>query len=475
MRIKIIFALIILSVDPGQAQTPRFANSEGSVVINNISLHYKSTVEENFMPAGGDTVGSIITISYLSDAPDPEKRPVIFLFNGGPGASSSPLHMYAFGPVRLQKGPDSTKQVNNQYSLLDVADLVFIDPMGTGFTKVFKESRARDYWDVEGDARSIIETIKNWKKKHNRQSSRTFICGESYGTIRAAEMVGIAENFAVDGLLLLSITIDFSLESPVSGNEMPYLLNIPTMTAIASYYHKSGNFSTPQMAFNAGVDFATNDYVHSLFKGNALSSQQKAIIAGKLSKLIGLPMETVQDHNLRITAENFEMLLLKDEKRRIGKLDARISAPLPDTIKPYSSRDDPSLQVNTIMTKDVVGKYFRQQLGFPDTSLYKSVDFNVNAKWKWASMDADLGYYSVLPKLEKAMQDHPKLKLLVAGGIYDLATPLFAAKYLLEHSSIPSDRAIFLSFPTGHSIFQDEKSLARLMAEVKHFISRESK
>ena len=476
MKLKIIFGLITVSVNLGIAQTPRTGHSEGMVTINSAPIHYKSVVEENFMPVQGDTVGSIITTSYLAESAASQNRPVVFLFNGGPGASSSPLHMYAFGPVRLKKSQDSTIPVNNQYSLLDVADLVFIDPMGTGFTRVFKESKARDYWDVEGDARSIIETIKNWKKKYNRESSPTFVCGESYGTIRASEMLGIAENFQVDGVLLFSMTIDFSLESPVSGNEMPYLLTIPSMTAIASYYHKSGDaYATPQMAFNAGADFARGDYVRALFKGNTLTDEERTLVGRKLSKLIGLSMKTILDHNLRITTENFEMLLLKDENRRIGKLDARISAPLPDTSIPYSARDDPSLRVNTIMSKDAVGKYFRQQLGFPDTSLYKSVDFDVNGKWKWTSMDAYLGYYSVLPKLEKALHDNSKLRLLVAGGMYDLATPLYAGKYLLGQSSIPTDRTTFLSFPTGHSIFQDESALAKLSREVKHFIIGEKK
>jgi carboxypeptidase C (cathepsin A) len=470
MKFKITFVLFTLALNLAVAQTPRVAHTEGSVIINNIPIHYKAAVEENFMPFQGDTVGSIITTSYLAEVSETHNRPIIFLFNGGPGASSSPLHMYAFGPVRLKKSQDTTMSVSNQYSLLDVADLVFIDPMGTGFTRVFKESKARDYWDVEGDARSIIEIIKNWKKNHNRESSPTFVCGESYGTIRASEMLGIAENFPVDGVLLFSLTIDFSLESPVSGNEMPYLLTIPSMTAIASYYHKSFEAYPPQKAFNAGMDFARGDYVRALFKGNSLSDKERAVVAEKLSKLIGLSKKTILDHNLRITTENFEMLLLKDENRRIGKLDARISAPLPDTNKPYSARDDPSLLVNTVMSKDAVGKYFRQQLGFSDSSLYKSVDFDVNGKWKWTSMDADLGYYSVLPKLEKAMHDNSKLRLLVAGGIYDLATPMFAGKYLLDQSSIPIDRTTFLSFPTGHSIFQDEIALAKLTMEVKNFI-----
>jgi len=472
MKQLILIVLATLSCGIASAQTPRISVTDGSVTINGKAVHYKATVQETFLPEKGDTVGSVITTSYEAEGTETQNRPVIFLFNGGPGASSSPLHLYAFGPIRLHKEADSTRQINNQYSLLDVADLVFIDPMGTGFTRVFKEPKAREYWDVEGDAKSVISIIKAWKEQHNRQASPIFICGESYGTVRAAEIMGIAEKFPVKGVLLFSPVLDFSIESPVSGNEMPYLLSLPTMAAVASFYHKApGAPAAAQQAFNAGLDFAKNEYVRALFKGNTISAIEQNAVAEKLSGLTGLPVKTWLAHNLRITTDEFEMLLLAQENRRIGKLDARISAPKSPENKPYSARDDPSLVVNTVMRGDAAGKYFRGRLKFPDTSLYKGVDFTVNGKWKWTSMDAYLGYYSVLPGLEQAMKADPQLRLLVAGGIYDLATPLYTGKFLLEHSSIPADRTTFLAFPTGHSIFQDENELAKFSVNVKNFIA----
>jgi carboxypeptidase C (cathepsin A) len=455
------------------AHTPRSALANGSVSIGHSTIAYQATVEETFLPLGSDSaVGSVITTSYEARTAVPPNRPVVFLFNGGPGASSSPLHLYAFGPVRLKKGPDSTTQVNNSYSLLDVADLVFIDPMGTGFTRVFDSANAEKYWDVQGDALAVIDIIKHWKKQHNRQSAPVFICGESYGTIRAAEMVSNIDSFPISGVLLFSPTLDISLMAPVTGNNMPYVLSLPSMAALAWYHHKAGaSLQTPQQVFDAASAFSQGEYIQALFKGNQLTAAERTTIAHQLSGFTGIPDKIIMDHDLRLSSSDFEMLVLASENKRIGKLDGRVTAVVPAVAKPYDSRDDPSLKVNTVLRGDLAGRYFRQRLGFPDSNVYKGVNFVVNGKWQWKSMDADFGYFSALPGLEQAMQSHPQLRLFVAGGMYDLATPLSAARYLLQQSKIPPGQSAFMEFPTGHSIFEDESELAKLSAAVKEFIS----
>jgi carboxypeptidase C (cathepsin A) len=379
--------------------------------------------------------------------------------------------MHAFGPVRLQKALDTTRQINNAHSLLDVADLVFIDPVGTGFTQVFDEDKAGAYWDVAGDAQAVIDVIKSWKEGNHRAASPVFICGESYGTIRAAEMLAIAENFPVKGVLLFASILDFSVTAPVTGNEMPYLLTLPSMAAVAWYHQKTNRKNkTAEQAFMEASEFAKGDYLNALFQGNAISVKQRSRVAARLSELTGLSTQSILDRNLRVTTDDFEMLLLADKGLRIGKLNAQITAPVPKEPKPYSSREDPSLIVNSALKGDFVGKYFMKTLSFPGLGLYRGVNFEVNGKWKWNSMDAYLGYFSVVPGLEKAMKQSSQLRLLVAGGMYDLATPLYTTRYLLEHSSIPSDRTIFLSFPTGHSIFESEEQLAKLSAAVRSFL-----
>ncbi|HRI78774.1 MAG TPA: hypothetical protein PLR06_04490 [Cyclobacteriaceae bacterium] len=468
---KSFFLLLFLAtVHQVFAQTPRSSQTQGTVTIAGKPILYDATVEEIILPMKGEPAGSLIMTSYIAQ-PGTAERSLIFVFNGGPGASSSPLHMYSFGPVRLKRGQDSTRQINNEHSLLDVADLVFIDPVGTGFTQILNEEKAAAYWDVEGDAQVVIEAIKWWKEKHGRIKSTTFICGESYGTVRAAKMMGIAEDFPVKGVLLFSPVLDYTLRSPVSGNEMPYILQLPSMAAVAWYHHKTGpSIKSGEQAFDEATAFANGDYLNALFQGNQLTQKQLDKVAAKLASLTGLSERTVKDKKLRITTDDFEMLLLADQQERIGKLDGTIKAPVPKEAKPYSARDDPSLKVNVVMERDFVGKYFTKVLKFPGTGLYRGVNFEVNGKWKWTSMDAYLGYYSVLPGLEKAMEANPQIRLLVAGGIYDLATPLYSTRYLLNHSSIPANRTTFLEYPTGHSIFDNETELKKFADAVRKFV-----
>ncbi len=462
-------SIIVLFTGVLQSQIPRKSVSTGEVTIDHQIIRYQAMVEETFLFVSRDSVGSVITTSYIVPGQD-DHRPVIFLFNGGPGASSSPLHMYAFGPVRLKKGKDTTVQINNDYSLIDRADLVFIDPIGTGLTQVFNPDKAKEYWDVENDAKAFLEIMKEWKSKHQRQHSPVFICGESYGTIRAAEIMSLKENFKVKGVLLFSSLLDVSMAAPVSGNEMPYLLNIPTMAAIAWYHHKSTlKFNSAELSFKEAVQFVTSEYQPALFAGNSLKSAQRITMANKLSSRIGLPVPFLIQHDLRITPEEFEMNLLADQNKRIGKLDGTVTAL--KNQKPYSSREDPSLVVNTILRGDYVGRYFKHNLGFHSDSIYKGVNFKVNSAWTWKSMDAWLGYYSVLPGLEKAMKEDVAIKLFVAGGLYDLATPVYGAKYLFDHSKIDPSRISFHIFPTGHSIFEVESELSKFSKKVKEFIS----
>jgi len=470
-RILFLFA-IILSANTSYCQVPGNAVTNGHVAINGKDIGYTATVKEYFLPDNEKPAASIIATSYEIDHTDTINRPVIFIFNGGPGASSSPLHMHAFGPVRLQKHNDTTLLENNPYCLLNVADLVFIDPIGTGFTKIMDTAKAEMYMDVAADAQSVIDFINSWKKEHHRTTSPVFICGESYGTIRAVKILALAEHFPVKGVLLFSALLDMSLMAPVSGNEMPYLLTLPTMSAIAWYHNKIDRKNrTVQQVYKEAIQFANTDYLKALYNGEAYSHITRAQMAVRLSRFTGIAPTDILKWNLRIGAPEFEMNLLASQHLRIGKLNGQVALPVDTGKKVYSSRDDPSLVVNTDLKQDFVGRYFIHTLKFPAEGLYTGVNFTVNAKWKWAPMDAYRGYYSVLPELEDAMNKNTGLKLLVAGGLYDLATPIYAAQYLLNHSSVPKERTTFLYYPTGHSIFENEEELQKLASAVRNFIS----
>lgn len=476
----VLASLLLVVTASGQSSsipTPRVAISEHHGVFNEQAVSYKALVKEYFFaPGNGQSPAvSLITTSYIKENYKVSvERPVVFVFNGGPGASSSPLHMNALGPLRIQQGKDSAVFTENQYCLLDLADLVFMDPPGTGFTRVFDSAGAATFWDVKGDAQLFIDVIKKWKQENNRVSSPVFLCGESYGTTRAAAMLGLAKDFPVSGAILLSSVFDFSIVSPAPGNDMPYVLYLPGMAAVAWFHHKlDQTISSPEQAYAEAIRFAQNEYIVALAKGIDLSVKEKEQIAIKLSALIGLPKKTLLEKNLRITPLDFQLLLLAKEGKRVGQLDGQVTGPLnnPGAKPPF---DDPSMSFKP-STRGLVGSYFNRVLQFADSATYRTLNLEVNSKWNFSSMGDDFAYWTVAPYITKALKEQPRLKLFVAGGYYDLATPLYAARYILEHVGVPANRVTYANFPTGHSIFEKEEELKRLADQIRSFIIKQIK
>jgi carboxypeptidase C (cathepsin A) len=450
---------------------PRKSITHHDGVFNGKSVSYTAIAEETFLyrKVEKNPVASIVTFSYIDDKTTlNEKRPVIFIFNGGPGASSSPLHLHAFGPYIFPAsgGRSLTGNVN---SLLDVADLVFIDPAGTGFTRLFNEKEESVYWDVSEDARSVLFVIEAWRKEYARESSPLFICGESYGTFRLAEMIGINKTLPVAGIIMLSAILDLSSPTSVAGNDIPYVVNLPSLSAIAYYHGKSSvKAKSASQMFEKATEFAESQYFQALVKGNRLSEKEKKNIAVKLSGYIGLSVDTILSRNLRIKPEDFQLLLLADQGKRIGLLNGQKTGPLHTDLKPPYSDPSMGLRKDTVSGM-LMKQYFNTTLNFPDTTRYKSLNLEANSKWNWSSVLKDF-YYTVIPEFSLAVIKNPELKIFVAGGIFDMATPLYAAKYQFEHSGIDPGRVEFESFPTGHSIFEDQNELKILSDKIRRFI-----
>jgi carboxypeptidase C (cathepsin A) len=459
-----------------RGQKPRGAVTHHRGSFNGQALNYSAIVDEDFIypDKAISPAVSLITTSYIKENSASTNRPIVFIFNGGPGASSSPLHMNALGPWRIKQGKDSAVLVENTYSLLDLADLVFIDPPGTGFTRVFLPDVAKHYWDVKGDAQMFIDIIKKWKRANNREASPVFLCGESYGTTRATAMMGLAKDLKISGAILLSSVFDLTIINPAPGNDMPYVLYLPGMAAVA-YYHKKADkrITSPEQAYEEGVRFALDEYIAALAKGVSLTAKEKEKIAAKLSGLIGLSKEIILEKDLRITPKDFQLLLLAKEQKRVGQLNGQITGPLhnPGAKPPF---DDPSMSMGP-STRGIVGRYFKQTLLFPDTGTYRTLNLDVNSAWNWSSMEEDLGYLTVAGYLPKILKEQPHLNLLVAGGYYDLATPIYAARYILEHVGVKADRVTYANFPTGHSIFEKEEELKKLTDRVRVFIEVQKK
>lgn len=475
-----LVTLLLVIAAGGQPATipgPRSSVSHHHGEFNKQAVNYTAHVKEYFFrpDSNPSPAVSAMATSYIKlNIPSTVVRPVLFIFNGGPGASSSPLHMNALGPWRIRREKDSSTLVENPYSLLDITDLVFIDPPGTGYTRVFDSTRAALYWDVKGDAQLFINIIQQWRKENNRIASPVFLCGESYGTTRAAAMLGLAGDLPVSGAILLASVFDFSIVAPAPGNDMPYVLYLPGMASVAWYHHKlDKRIISPEQAYAEAVTFSLNEYLPALAKGINLSNEERDEIAVKLSALTGLPKQTILEKDLRITPKDFQLLLLAKEGKRIGQLNGQITGPLhnPGAKPPF---DDPSMSFSP-STRGIVGKYFNQVLRFADTASYRTLNLDVNSRWNFSYMAEEFGYWTVAPGIIKALKVQPQLKLLVAGGYYDLATPVYAARYILEHIGVPAGRIIYANFPTGHSIFEKEEELKKLADLIRVFMAEQNR
>jgi carboxypeptidase C (cathepsin A) len=464
-----------LSAQPSGASIPppRVSASEHSGTFNGRRVQYTSRVMETYLPGAEASrpFCSVITTSYIVNEPRPaEGRPVVFVFNGGPGASSSPLHMGAFGPYRLQWDGKTNVLNENPQCLLDAADLVFVDPPGTGFTRVFNADSASRYWDVKGDAAMIVDLIGSWLRENGRQRGPVYLCGESYGTMRAATVMSLAGELPLKGVVMLSAFLDMTALADAPGNDMPYILSLPTMACLAVFHHKvDARGRTPEQVFNDAATFAGKEYAPMLFRGHNMSLDERKMFAKKMAAVIGLPDTLLLNHDLRVSAHDFELGLLADRDLRIGQLDGQITGPLhaPAQHPPF---DDPSFS-HTPSNRAQVAEYFHTQLQFADTGIYRTINFDVNRQWNWSGLDAEYGgYRTVAPYAADAMNARKDLKLMVAGGYYDLATPLYAAPFALDHAQAPASRVTYARFPTGHSIFEKPEELVNLANKVRAFI-----
>ena len=471
MRKTLLLSLLNLVCLISMAQRAGMAEHSGT--FNGHQVLYTSRVKEVYLH-GVDKdkpFATVITTSYVIGEPRPgEGRPILFIFNGGPGASSSPLHMGAFGPYRLQWDGQKHMLRDNPQCLLDAADLVFVDPPGTGFTRVFDADSVKRYWEVKGDAALITDLIRGWLKENGRERGPVFLCGESYGTMRAATVMSLAEGIPLKGVIMLSAFLDMTATTDAPGNDMPYVLNLPTMACLAVFHGRvTARGRTLEQIFQEAAHFAGKEYAPMLFRGHNTTLDERKAFARKLSAVIGLPDTMLLNHDLRVSAHDFELGLLADRDLRIGQLDGQVTGPLhaPAQHPPF---DDPSFS-RTPSNKTQVADYFRTQLRFADTGTYRTINFDVNRQWSWSALDEEYGgYRTVAPYAADAMNMRKDLRLMVAGGYYDLATPLYAAPFALDHSNAPASRITYARFPTGHSIFDKPEELAKLANMVREFM-----
>jgi carboxypeptidase C (cathepsin A) len=478
---------------PVTAQTPDMVTDEPLIAATRTThsltlgkrLIFTATFEEiPLYDVEGRMQASISATSYVLDkVRRPLGRPVMFLFNGGPGASSSPLHFSAFGPKHYRADASGSRVlVDNPNSLLDVSDLVFIDPVGTGFSRERAGGVSGLFFSPRADADSILTLIRQWLKDNHREGSPIYIAGESYGGFRLALMMQHVNDLPLAGLILISPFLDPSGTASTVGNDQPFIFNLPSF-AVAAWEHRKAGRTQPDAAavYAEALAYAQGEYALALQRGDALDAATRDKVAERVSALIGLSREEVLKANLRVDSEDFLGQLLADQSLEVGRLDTRVTAPKVPPANPDrpAAANDPALGLgaSNVIKSETAKSYLQKDLTVKTGRDYISLSLDVNFRFKWSELfepkdshDQESFYFNSTPNIAAVMKKQPALRLLVVGGYFDLAVPLSAPRYAIEHAGIPLNRVTMAALPTGHSVFGDEHLQKDGAALVRQFV-----
>jgi carboxypeptidase C (cathepsin A) len=469
--------------EPGIVSVGKPSTTQHAIEVNGRSLKYTATT--GLMPLkdeAGKPKATIFFTAYVKDDPENKsQRPVTFAFNGGPGASSIFLHLGALGPKRAVLGdmkalPPPYQLVTNEYTWLDFTDLVFIDPVGTGYSRPAPGVDAKGFYGVKGDIESVGDFIRLYCTHYQRWLSPKFIVGESYGTTRAAGLSGYLQNklgMSLNGIFLISEVMNFQTITFTAGNDLPYILYLPAYSEAAWYHRKlPPALQADVLKTRKEVEhFALNEYLLALAKGDGLSDAERDGIVKSLAEYTGLPATYIKNSNLRVSREGFTRELLRSENLRIGVLDSRITA----MYRVEHFTEDPSVFVVTGPLVATWNDYVRNELKYETDAPYEILSMKVNASWNWDSGTGGLGYLNVAETLEQAMNENRHLKVFIASGYYDLATSYFATRYTVDHLKLdpPLRGNITLGYyDAGHQMYTHLPSLKRLTENAAVFFQK---
>ncbi|MGZ8286564.1 MAG: S10 family peptidase [Allosphingosinicella sp.] len=443
---------------------------------------YTATASETYLKAAdGTPKASIFSIAYVKAPRDPN-RPVAFLFNGGPGSGSLWLHMGAFGPKRVAIPSDARDDgappfpiLDNPDSLLDVADIVFIDPVGTGFSRPLGKTEGKEYWGVTQDARSVAEFIRIWLGENGRWNSPKFLGGESYGTTRSAAVVnqleGAFNDVSLNGIILISTILDFGAQASVPGNEMPYVLFVPSMAAAAFHHGKApADAGTLEGFVQEARDFAAGDYATALFKGQKLQGEERAAIRRRLARFTGLSERFLESADLRVSDQRFYKELLRDRGLVVGRLDARYTGRDHDNAGEAPDNDPSFYGIDAGYTA-ALNAWVRDGLGFRTDRQYSTIAGLGDWDWDLKDQGGESKYYkNVAPYIGRAMRENSGLRIFVGQGYYDFATPFFGAEYSLSRTGIPQERIVYRYYGSGHMMYVRDEDRTKLSNDIRAFI-----
>jgi carboxypeptidase C (cathepsin A) len=468
----------------GDVPPPIVSVTHHSGVFGGVKIAYTATASETYLKAeDGTPKAAIFSTSYIKDGPRDPNRPVTFLFNGGPGSGSVWLHMGAFGPKRVAIPSDARDDgappypiVDNPNSLLDVTDIVFIDPVGTGFSHALGKTEAKEYWGVKSDAKSISDFIRIWLSENGRWNAPKYLGGESYGTTRSAtvanELDGGYNDVALDGIILISTILDFGAQAEVQGNEMQYVINMPTMAMTAQFHGKAGAGIPPEQWAQQARDFASGPYLSALMKGTKLGNDERASVRKELSRLTGLSETYLDSADLRVTPGRFYKELLRDRRQTVGRLDSRYLGIDVDSAGEQPDNDPSFYAIDGAYTA-AINSYARGDLGYKTERQYVTIGGVSNWDWKIGGRDGDGDFYwNVAPYIGRSLRENSGERVFVAAGYYDFATPFMGAEHALSRQGIPGDRVEFHYYGAGHMLYVKESELTAMSRDIRAFIRK---
>ncbi len=458
-----------------QVHTTRLSGTFGGQRVN-----YAATIGETILKnKDGVAEAAIVTTAYIKEPRDPS-RPVTFLFNGGPGSGTVWLMMGAFGPKRVAIPGDARDDgappypiVDNPDALLDVTDVVFIDPPGTGFSHLIGKADPKDYYGVTQDAKAVAQVIRRWLNDNGRWNSPKFLGGESYGTTRSAAVANQLMNetyndVALNGIILISTVLDFAAGADTPGNELSYITNLPSMAATAQFHGKAGGGASVEAFVEEARQWAIGPYASALLRGQKLQGEERAAIRRDLARFTGLSETYLESADLRVTPNRFYKELLRDRGLTVGRLDSRYTG------KDYDNAgegpdNDPSFYGIDAGYTAAINSWSRDTLGFKTDREYQSIG-NVGP-WDWRIGGRDSNaYLNVAPYIGQALRENSGLRVFVGQGYYDFATPFFAAEYSLSRTGIPQDRIEYKYYGAGHMMYIRDEDRHKLSEDIRAFI-----
>lgn len=440
--------------------------------------------ETHLKDKAGRPRASLFTFAYLADTDrDPADRPITFLFNGGPGSASLWLHMGALGPKRVVVPGDGSFPAAAPYPVepnplcpLDITDLVFIDPVGTGFSHALGEAKPEEFWGLDADAALVADFIAQFLSEHRRWASPRYLGGESYGTTRAVAVAGKMQStfsgVAFNGLALISVILDFHTARFEKGNVLPDVSYLPTYAATALYHGRVKPGSGDRESFLDEVRrFALDDYAPALLAGTRIDPERRRQVGAALGRFTGLDAAWLDRTRLRIDPSRFRKELLRDRGVTIGRFDSRYLGTDYDEAGEAPDDDPAAYAVKSAFTS-AMQDYLGRDLGIEPVASYVTFSLEALKKWSWdVPNEKDWlrwpGYVNVAPELGRLQRESPALRVLMANGIYDLATPFFAVENTIASNGIDASRITMRYYDAGHMMYVNGDCLERLVTDFR--------